>query len=214
MPANRRRSAQAASRRARSRGAWLFAPLLALGGCHYASSPLVGFGGFIGDTHSFHRLPNRPPGSDENVLRAQGRDVALMPLLPEGGNIWPGPPPPEPSLSDVQKLQDNGQPLPPPTVPNGSSTPPSLYAPQPTPEAPPVPRATPVPQSRPLQLPPPATTPTPNGPLINNGPIGAPGGISTGTSPGGGQSIIVPNGNGTSTVIAPDGSTQTVPTPR
>ena len=33
-------------------------------------------------------------------------------------------------------------------------------------------------------------------------------------TPGGGQSIVVPNGNGTSTVIHPDGTVETVPTPK
>jgi hypothetical protein len=36
----------------------------------------------------------------------------------------------------------------------------------------------------------------------------------TATPPGGGTAIVVPNGNGTSTVINPDGTIQTIPTPR
>jgi hypothetical protein len=32
-------------------------------------------------------------------------------------------------------------------------------------------------------------------------------------TPGGGQSIVVPNGNGTSTVIGPTGNVTTIPTP-
>jgi ABC-type hemin transport system ATPase subunit len=34
------------------------------------------------------------------------------------------------------------------------------------------------------------------------------------TMPGGGSAIVVPNGNGTSTVIKSDGSIETIPTPK
>ena len=209
-----------------ARVAWRVAPLLLpvslLAGCHYASSPLVGFGGFIGNTHTFRANPNLPPGSDENVLRAQGRAGSPEPLLPEGGNIWPGPPPPEPSLSDIQQQQNaidqQTQPqTPPPPPARGSSTPPALLAPQPNP--PPAPSATvTIPRSTvapPIPPPRPPTLLTPGGPLINNGPVGVPGGVGTATNPvNGSQNIVVPNGNGTSTVISPDGSTQIIPTPR
>jgi hypothetical protein len=40
------------------------------------------------------------------------------------------------------------------------------------------------------------------------------GAIRTYTLPGGRQGVLVPNGNGTSTLIMPDGSVQTIPTPR
>ena len=33
-------------------------------------------------------------------------------------------------------------------------------------------------------------------------------------TPGGGQSIVVPNGNGTSTIIHPNGTVETMPTPK
>jgi hypothetical protein len=38
--------------------------------------------------------------------------------------------------------------------------------------------------------------------------------VQTYTSPNGVTGVAVPNGNGTTTLIAPDGTTQTVPTPR
>ncbi len=165
------------------------AALLALAGCHYVSNPVVGFGGSIANTHTFARNPNLPPGTDENTLHAEGRDTAMQPLLPEPGNIWPGPPPPMPTLTDVEQ-QQNVQPLPP------IENPPATPAPRPAPSAPPV-------------------INTPTGPRISNGPVGVPGGASTATNPAqGGQDIIVPNGNGTSTVISPDGSVRTIPTPR
>ena len=213
-------AAQRAARPGGARAALRLAPLVLLAGCHYASSPLVGFGGFIGNTHTFRANPNLPPGSDENLLRAQGRGNAPEPLLPEGGNIWPGPTPPEPSLSDIQRQQNafdqQTQPqTPPPPPARGSSTPPALLAPPPRPSPPAtvtVPRSTVPP---PVAAPRPPTISTPGGPLINNGPVGVPGGIGTATNPvNGSQNIVVPNGNGTSTVIAPDGSTQIIPTPR
>lgn len=214
------RSTQAAGRqiRATRRVRWVLMPaLLTVAGCHYASSPVVGFGGFIGDTHTFNRNPNLPPGSDETMLRSQGRDLAMQPLLPEGGNIWPGPPPPEPSLEDIQKEQNVEQPLPAPNVPPGGTTvaPSPGFTPPPNFNTAPPPRLPPTPAPQALPPTPPAALPTPQGPLINNGPVGIPGGAGTATNPTtGGQSIVVPNGNGTSTIIAPDGSTQTVPTPK
>jgi hypothetical protein len=39
-------------------------------------------------------------------------------------------------------------------------------------------------------------------------------GYQTTINPGGGQSIVVPNGNGTSTVIHSDGRIETIPTPK
>jgi hypothetical protein len=39
-------------------------------------------------------------------------------------------------------------------------------------------------------------------------------GYQTMTVPGGGSAIVVPNGNGTSTVIKSDGSIETIPTPK
>ena len=215
---HRAQSSFAHASRWRARSPWrrcAVVSVLAVSGCHYASSPLVGFPSFIGDTHTFNTNPNMPPGSDENLRRSAGADTALAPLLPEGGNIWPGPAPPVPSLSEIQarQNQEEQQLTPPPPPPRGSSTAPGLYAPQPVPSAP-------APQSRaPSTYPSITTAPpvvnTPSGPLINNGPVGVPGGIGSATNPvTGGQSIVVPNGNGTSTVIAPDGSTQIVPAPK
>jgi hypothetical protein len=39
-------------------------------------------------------------------------------------------------------------------------------------------------------------------------------GYQTLTTPGGGSAIVVPNGNGTSTVIKSDGTIETIPTPK
>jgi hypothetical protein len=53
--------------------------------------------------------------------------------------------------------------------------------------------------------------PTQNGPAVTGG---GGTGYQTTTTPGGGSAIIVPNGNGTSTVIHSNGTIETVPTPR
>jgi hypothetical protein len=70
---------------------------------------------------------------------------------------------------------------------------------------------------RPTDLTPPARNPagqvytTPQGPAVTGGGTS---GYQTITPPGGGSAIVVPNGNGTSTVIHSDGRIETVPTPR
>ncbi len=190
-----------------------------LGGCQrYAGNPLAGFGPFVAQTHTTARADGASPGGDETMLHAQGyASPAVDPLLPEPGNVWPGPIPPEKSLTDIQREQNNEQlkidqanPAPAPARrPRGSSTPPGAI--QTAPAAPP--RAA----SPGITAPQIQTSPSPlignRGPLIpdrGNGP-----GIGTAITPGqAGQSILVPNGNGTTTVIGPDGSTQVVPTPR
>ena len=162
-----------------------------LAGCQYAGNPFDGFGGFLDDTHTFKSNPNLPAGGDETMRRVEGTDVVPAPLLPESGDIWPGPMQPIPSVQELQ--QKNMEQLPAPNIP--AAPPPPLFQ-----QAPPAPNALPSP-----------TVSTPQGPAIvtHN-----PNGVSTFTAPGGGQGILVPNGNGTSTLIGPDGSIQTVPTPK
>ncbi len=182
--------------------------LLAMTGCsQYVGSPFDGFGGFAADTHTIYRNPNRPAGDTENMRRVFGEAAQEEPLLPEPGNVWPGPLPPQMTLQDLQRENPDatlksgeemylGRPL-------GSSTPPGTGQVRP---------ATPAPMQMPQAQPAPRdpTVMTPSGPamLQNNG------GVQTYTDPRGGTGIVVPNGNGTSTLIAPDGSVQTVPSPR
>jgi hypothetical protein len=205
--------------------------------CGFAGSPFDGFGGFIGDTHNIYRNPNRPVGNSETMLRVTGREVTVAPLEPEAGNIWPGPQPPEPTLEDIERQQNTTAPTPggpgpalsgpgqvvpgqvppgtilrgqPRVVPQGSSTPPSQV---PAVGAPP---PAPAPQS---YAPAPLYPNGPSSPTINTpqGPAtttSGGNGITTYTVPGGGTGIVVPNGNGTNTLVGPDGSVQTVPAPR
>ena len=190
--------------------------LLAMTGCgQYASSPFVGFGDFVGQTHTINRNPNRPLGDTDNMRRVEGLPASSEPLVPEPGNVWPGPLPPEMTLQDVARANpdemlkpgeelDLGHPrgsgTPPPGTfqPNPSNTPAadSSFAPRPTPPAQPAPRS--------------STLQTPSGPAA----LGGSGAVRTYTTPSGATGIVIPNANGTSTLVAPDGTVQTVPSPK
>jgi hypothetical protein len=173
--------------------------------------------------------PNQPISDSENMRRVMGDATPAEPLLTEPGDIWPGPLPPAPTLKDLEttggvtsqpEAPVPGSPLsrgvaPPmlsPAPSQGSSTPPGNSQPGlPAPRvAPPLSSyATPVtPQPR---GPGGQVIQTPRGPNVVTG--GGPG-YQTTIAPGGGQSIVVPNGNGTSTVIHADGRIETVPTPK
>lgn len=68
---------------------------LALSGCS-------GMGKFFHDTFVLSgNNPDAPRGDSENLRRARGETVAETPILPEQGNIWPGAPRPLPTLRDV-----------------------------------------------------------------------------------------------------------------
>lgn len=195
--------------------------VLILAGCQ-------GFGTFFGDTETWPGAdPNQPLGDSENLRRVRAEPVNLPPLTTEPGNVWPTQEPAIPTLQDVERQQNVNPAFPPPqSTPNlpahreprpgrqGSSTPPGSNQPglAPLPGVPPVPRAQApraLPQPRPGQ-----TVPTPGGPATVTG---GNGGFRTTTPPGGvggGQGVLIPNGNGTSTLIGPDGSVTTVPTPK
>ncbi|APH55405.1 Hypothetical protein GbCGDNIH9_2085 [Granulibacter bethesdensis] len=151
--------------------------MLSLSGC--------GFGDFLSDTHTFRSNPNGPIGSSPNMLRVQGERTVTTPLTTEPGDVWPGPIPPTPTLSDLQKQQNSIAPelggvRRTPNMPLGTGVMPSPAPYKPMPEG-------------------------------NGAAKGAEPG-STGRNTDG--QIIVPNGNGTSTVIEPDGTVRTIPTPK
>lgn len=173
--------------------------------------------------------PNMPVGNSENMRRVQGEQVEAAPLTPEPGDIWPGPLPAAPTLQDLERQgtpsgverpvpgsplsqgqQPNPPSAPPPPPRRGSSTAPPASQPGLAPLPAPSPPA-------PVNTTPPARNPagqvytTPQGPGVTGGGTS---GYQTLTLPGGGSAIVVPNGNGTSTIIHPDGRIETVPTPR
>jgi hypothetical protein len=193
--------------------------LLTLGGCGYKTWWNPPFSGGYN--------PNLPATDSENMQRVLGQEPATRPMTTEPGDIWPGPLPPSPTLKDLEATGSltpqpespvPGSPLsrgvtapyPSPNPSTGSSAPsgytqPGLSAPQ---LAPPL-----TSYAAPPAAPPGRSSGqvvnTPSGPAVTTG--GGPG-YQTTTQPGGGQSIIVPNGNGTSTVIHPDGRIETIPT--
>ncbi len=107
--------------------------------------------------------------------------------------------------------QTQTPPSPPPRVSHGSSTPPGSNQPG----LPPLPRqqravVPPTGSPAPQPAPPGQVVQTPTGPAVTTG---GGQGYQTMSMPGGGSAIVVPNGNGTSTVIKSDGTIQTIPTP-
>jgi hypothetical protein len=181
--------------------------LMSLTGC-------AGFGNFITDTHTFRSNPNMPAGDSENMRRVTGADSTQQALTPEPGNIWPPPAGPMPTLMDLEKQTGSqtgtGQGAPTQTQPApGSSSPP-----QPGLGAEP-PAQTPRPSTIPTIRPSAGAAPSYQTPAGTAVPTGGGPGYTTTTTPGSaGQSIVVPNGNGTSTIIHSDGTVETVPTPK
>ena len=188
----------------------LLAIFLSLTGCG------TDFGRFLGDTHSFSSNPNLPPIDSENMRRVAGEESAQPPLRPEPGNIWPPPAGPMPTLMDMEKQTNQGQlgqgSVTPPAVGSGA-TPPPIPSAGLGPEAPmPMPNAAVMPTIHQPTNNPPASYQTPAGTAVTTGSRPA---YNTVTNPGGGgNSIVVPNGNGTSTIIHADGTVETVPTPK
>ena len=176
-------------------------PLSAVGDMF--GSPVTGMGNFLGDTISFSPNPNRPAGDAPNVQRVMGKGYEPEPLLPEPGNVWPGPLPPDKTMSDLQREGTLG------------ADPTPAAAPSPAPR--PVPRAsiTPVaPPAAPLStIPPPRgrVLQTPAGPGVTT--MG-PNGIETIMLPNGQMGTVMQNQNGTANVLMPDGRSFSVPYPR
>lgn len=198
--------------------AFALVPLLLAGCSNEIGNPTVGAGQFLSNTFALRGGANRPSIDSLNGRRVMGADVEIDPLLPEGGNVWPGPLPPARTMGELQREQEGGT-LPPidSVVPRGSSTPPpavlpipgaSMAPPPPPPSAiapgvPAAPGSPTPPRSRVLQ--------TPGGPATTS--IGT-NGVETYTLPSGRTGIVMPNANGTLTLIGPDGTTSTIPAPR
>ena len=196
--------------------------LLALPGC-------TGFGEFLAHTTSPPPAnPNLPMADSENVRRALGKVGEFAPLTPEAGNIWPGAQGPEPTLTDVSRQGGAGpaRGFEPTTVPGATPGLPAGRQPRPTTRGSGTPPGSVQPGAGALPnagvLPPPRSSvpsagpqgqvvQTPQGPAVD---AGGTGGYRQLTTPQGPGAIMVPNGNGTSTIINPNGTVQTVPTPR
>jgi hypothetical protein len=163
----------------------------------------TGIGTFVSDTAWGGGDPTAPIGDSENLRRVHAAPTDVPPLTVEPGDVWPGPPPPEPSLIDIQR---ETAPLPGPQLAPGTPgplerghpVPGSSLAPGVAPQSGVAPAPVPGVPSRSSTAIPPVPVPSPTGAAHN--PYG--------------KGILVPNGNGTSTLVAPDGSVTTVPTPK
>ncbi len=128
--------------------------------------------------------PNLPVTDSVNMNRVLGHGVAVTPLTTEPGDIWPGPLPPPKTLQDMEKQGMGGVEAPVPGSPLSHS-------------------------GSPLLAPLPNGTPGPAPKSSTGGAVPA-----TPSEPPVDRRIIVPNGNGTSTVKYPDGRIETIPTPK
>jgi hypothetical protein len=131
--------------------------------------------------------PNTPVTTSVNMSRVKGQGVAVTPLTTEPGDIWPGPLPPPKTLQDLERQSPMSSQAPAKGSPLDRAGNPLLA---------PLPGGTPGSTTEPSQPGSPSASPP------------APGQSQTD------RRIIVPNGNGTSTVIYPDGRIETIPTPK
>jgi hypothetical protein len=205
--------------------------LLLLSGC-------TGFGHFIGNTHRFSSNPHPPAGDSANMQRATGGAGMEQTLIPETGQVWPTAIPAMPTLADIQKqmnLNGNAEPQLGP-VPGGSSQIPglgTLPGLQNTPGLEQVPGRGTAPGAA-LTLPPltgmtpPIKSPYTEPPDLvmpkvgtsvptSQGPVTITGGTANYQTlapiNGQGGAILIPNGNGTSTLVMPNGTISTVNSP-
>lgn len=194
--------------------------LVGLSGC-------TGLGEFLDHTFTNPgRNPNLPMADSENVRRVRGLDPAIETLEVEPGNVWPKFDTREPTLEDIANNpgREDARGFEPTIVPGarpglpasrqpvparGSSTPPGNV--QPNSSAIPSPNLPSLPSTASAPRPSGGVVNTPQGPAVDTGGTT---GYRTLNTPSGPGAIVVPNGNGTSTVINPDGSIQTIPTPR
>ena len=120
--------------------------------------------------------PHRPVVDSDNMRRVTGQDAPTAALESEPGDVWPGPLPPTPTLSDMEGATGIGSASQQPNY--GTSPPPAPY------------------QAHGNTMPPATVTPLQVLRPARTAPV------------------VVPNGNGTSTVIHPDGRIETIPTPK
>lgn len=188
----------------------------------------TGFGEFLDHAFSLPGTdPNIPMADSENVRRALGTSPEVRPLETEPGNVWPKFDTRDPTLADIENNpgREDQRGFPPTTVPGQQPGLPASRQPRPTTRGSSTPPGSNQPGlpafSTPGAIPPPPTSSpprqsggvvnTPQGPAVDTGGTSSYRQLNTPRGPG---AIVVPNGNGTSTVINPDGTVQTIPTPR
>ena len=72
-------------------------------GCTSFSVSCTGLDRHLHNTINPFGNPNTPDARSETTQRIQGAKASTMPLLPEEGDVWPGQPEPVPSLQDVSR---------------------------------------------------------------------------------------------------------------
>ncbi len=180
-------------------GTTMFPTVLLLGGCS-------GLGKFFSDTITLPGMnPNLPYGVSENNDRARGLKPAEPPILPEPGNMWPGPPQPLPTLN--QASHEQGEAL---SGHIGQGEGASMHDGG----------SMSMGENQSISQ---GATSGADSFSGGGGSGGTPGASALGdhvpdassryrvkTAPGKGDTIVIPNGDGTSTVIGPDGTVKTV----
>lgn len=202
---------------------------LLLGGCS-------GLGHYMGDTAWPFGNPNSPandaheatPMSQSLTMqRALGHDVPVATITPQAGDVWPGPVKPIPTLSEVQ--QNMNTPLgqmyeqnqTPPAAPGVPLTVPTYTVPSGAVARPAGPDQSDIDFKAPAQ-PAPVPSATPGQADIGRvliGPAGPIGIITGGTQSaqqvapidGKGGGILMPNGDGTATLVEANGHIITMP---
>lgn len=181
-------------------------PVLLLGVMLLLSGCNSGFVDYLDNTITVRRNVNTPVGDSETLRRVRGLTPdSLAPITPEQGNIWPAEVGHETTMIDLisQPGAVTTQQMPKPGSPayrsmmDGGTTP--ELAPQVGGGKPSMPQSVPpvvAPVSRPAVTAPAAPAASSAPPSLGNQPPG---------------SIVIPNGNGTSTVVRPDGTVDTIP---
>ena len=179
--------------------------------CVIATSGLLagctGTGVFLDHTFTmFGNNPNTPAGNSEMFQRLRGESVAVVPLVPESGNVWPGPQKPDPTLQELEAQQQQAG----SAAPSPMGTPNGHQQPRPPGAGP----AAPVvrPDGSPAGVVPPSQRSRNGTSVDTTGGQAIPNYRQLQPTTPTGKGILVPNGNGTSTLIGPDGSVSTVPT--
>jgi hypothetical protein len=161
-----------------------------------------GFYSYLGDTFRppFGANPNKAAGTGENYAKVRGKPMTVeQPILFEAGDVWPPPPKPPMTLKDIQAQQTT-------EMKNGEAG----YAPlQPLPNLP----GYEVPEQQAAPFIPSATFPKGSVHRPQGGPLGIGSTATSKATTAGDGTIVVPNGNGTSTVISPTGAVTTIKTP-
>ncbi|GBR47526.1 hypothetical protein [Neokomagataea thailandica] len=184
------------------RRAALLAVPLVLSGCS-------GLGKYFHDTLFWPGYtPNQPLGNSENLLKIRGDNVIPPAILPTTGNIWPAAPHPLPTLQDAANPNSSfNRTLKDPATYLGSD---SLGIDTSLPRQP---LGAQVKSGSSLSIG--EDTSIHNGVTIDQShvqalPSSVPDSAKTYLQRDTKRSIIIPNGNGTSTIIDSDGSTRTV----